>query len=162
MYEGALRDTILSSKWSRSTVCLESLAALFCETQHADLSDHSFDLIIPIPQSWNRRLVRHFNPADVVAARLGRSLNVPLERHVLRRSRMTRLQKRVSVSQRFENQRNSFRLRDRHIIKDQRVLIVDDVLTTGATCSEAARLLKQNGASTCHVAVLARVLDHSA
>ena len=66
------------------------------------------------------------------------------------------------VSHRFENQEDAFGLKDPHVVKGERLLLIDDVLTTGATCSSAARLLKKAGAKSCHVAVLGRVLDHSA
>jgi predicted amidophosphoribosyltransferase len=66
------------------------------------------------------------------------------------------------VNERFGNQQDAFGLKDPHVVDGERILLVDDVLTTGATCSEATRLLKQAGATSCHVAVLGRVLDHSA
>ena len=66
------------------------------------------------------------------------------------------------MTQRFENQKRSYSIRDAAVIRGERILIVDDVLTTGATCSEVAAVLLQAGAVECHVAVIARVLDHSA
>jgi predicted amidophosphoribosyltransferase len=66
------------------------------------------------------------------------------------------------VTQRFDNQKQSYAIQDAAVIRGERILIVDDVLTTGATCSEVAGVLLKAGAAECHVAVIARVLDHSA
>ena len=87
---------------------------------------------------------------------------MPCDYHILSRRRNTRPQKRVPVEQRFQNQREAFRVRSGHVLEGKTVLIVDDVMTTGATCSEAARVLREHGAAECHVAILARVLDNSA
>ena len=162
MYDDALKQALLSAKWSFSAVRMQSLGALLAHERLAELKEQQCDRIVPIPQHWRQRLVRHFNPAWIIAAELSQRLNIPCDVHLLKRSRRARPQKRVSVGQRFENQSQAFGIRDAHVVRGQRLLIVDDVLTTGATCSEAARLLKQSGAKSCHVAVLARVLDHSA
>ncbi|MEZ6060244.1 MAG: phosphoribosyltransferase family protein [Planctomycetaceae bacterium] len=162
MYEAALRKAILHAKWSFSTVGVRTLAGLLADARRDEFSTLKMDLILPIPQSWQGRLLRHFNPAHSIADELGRTLRVPADRHVLRRRRNPRPQKRVPVLQRFENQHGSFRVQNDNHLRGATVLLVDDVLTTGATCSEATRVLKQHGAKQVHVAVLARVLDHSA
>lgn len=162
MYEGSLRRAILGAKWSFSAVRMRSLARLFADCRRDDLLSLNIDHILPIPQHWRQRMVRHFNPAWIIAEELSNLLAIPCDPHLLRRQRRTRPQKRVAVSQRFENQADSFSLRDSHLVRGKRLLLVDDVLTTGATCSQAARLLKSEGATECHVSVLGRVLDHSA
>jgi ComF family protein len=162
MYSDHLRQALLSAKWSFSSVQIQSLArllALQCEPQLRLLQ---IDRIVPIPQHWRQRLFRHFNPAWLIAEELATVLQVPCDIHILQKKRRTRPQKRVSVTQRFDNQKQSCLVRDAHVIQNQRILIVDDVLTTGATCSEAAKVLLQAGAAECHAAVIARVLDHSA
>ena len=161
MYEEALKRAVLSAKWSFSAVRIRSLGALLARNHLAEFRDMGIDRVIPIPQYWRQRAIRHFNPAWIISAEIAAQLGIPCDAHLLRRARRTRPQKRVAVSQRFDNQADAFGLKDAHIIKGERLLIVDDVLTTGATCSEAARLLKRFGAKSCHVAVLARVLDHS-
>lgn len=162
MYSGHLRHALLAAKWSFSSVQIQSLARLLALHTSQQLGAVRVDRIIPIPQHWRQRLWRHFNPAWLTAQQLSDSLGVPCDIHILRKSRRTRPQKRVSVGQRFENQKQSFVVRDAEVIRGQRLLIVDDVLTTGATCSEAAAALLKAGAAECHVAVIARVLDHSA
>ncbi len=162
MYEGPLRKAILSAKWSFSAVRMRALAKLLASHCLLELQECKIDCVIPVPQHWQKRAVRHFNPAWIIAEEVSAALGVPCNPHVLRRQRTTRLQKRVAVSQRFQNQADSFQIANSKIIEGRRVLLIDDVLTTGATCSEAASVLKQFGAATCHVAVLGRVLDHSA
>lgn len=162
MYDGSLRKALLAAKWSFSAVRMRSLGALLATGRSAELNDKSIDRIVPIPQHWRQRLVRNFNPAWIIAHELASRLNIECDVHLLRRVSRTRPQKRVSVKQRFENQSDTLAVAYPHAVQGERILIVDDVLTTGATCSEAAKVLKAAGAKSCTVAVLARVLDHSA
>lgn len=162
MYDDEMRKAVLSAKWSHSAVMIDALGNLLATSRRSQLLAANPDIILPVPQSMTSRFTRHFNSAAQVAIQLSRFLNVRSDAQILKRSRHSRPQKRVAVHQRFENQAGSFGLRDAHLLTGKRVLLVDDVLTTGATCSEAARLLKSSGASVCHVAVVARVLDASA
>ena len=162
MYEESLRKALLAAKWSFSAVRMRSLGALLATRRSAELNDKPFDRIVPIPQHWRQRLVRNFNPAWIIASELASRLHIDCDVHLLKRISRTRPQKRVSVNQRFENQGGTLAVAYPPAIKGQHILIVDDVLTTGATCSEAAKVLKAAGAKSCTVAVLARVLDHSA
>jgi ComF family protein len=162
MYDGTLRQALLAAKWSFSAVRMRSLGSLLSITRAAELNDQAFDRIVPIPQHWRQRMVRNFNPAWVIAGELASRLNVDCDVHLLKRTSRTRPQKRVSVTQRFENQHGALAVTNASSVQGQRILIVDDVLTTGATCSEAAKVFKTAGAKYCGVAVLARVLDHSA
>lgn len=161
MYSGALRRALLAAKWSFSAVRIRSLGTLLAGARIAQLRETPIDRVIPIPQHWRQRLVRNFNPATVIAEELARQLRTVCDVHSLRRTSRTRPQKRVSVTQRLRNQAGALAVTHSASVEGQRILIVDDVLTTGATCSEAAKVLKAAGARSCTVAVLARVLDHS-
>lgn len=162
MYDETIRDAILSAKYSTSTVGLEGLSRLLVQERRQQLLAFEADLVVPVPHHWRARLTRHFNSAAVIAEVLAPAINVPLYSRTLYRCRLTRLQKRVDLKHRFANQNGAFGLRNARLLKGKRVLLVDDVLTTGATCSEAAKLLKSVGVKACHVAVIARVLDPSA
>ena len=161
MYDKSLRKALLAAKWSFSAVRMRSLGALLATRRLKELNAASFDRIVPIPQHWRQRLVRNFNPASIIAHELASRLNIGCDVHLLRRTAQTRPQKRVSAKQRFENQSGTLAVSHAPTVHGQRILIVDDVLTTGATCSEASKVLKVAGAKSCTVAVLARVLDHS-
>lgn len=159
MYDKTMRRAILSSKWSHSSVGLRSLAKVLAAEKRDALKQLNVDMLIPIPQAWTSRLTRAFNSATLIAEAISHSADARIERHVLFRKGKVRPQKRVPVQHRFANQQGSFRLKESHVIRGKKILLVDDVLTTGATCTEAAGVLKKAGATQVHTAVIARVLD---
>ena len=109
-----------------------------------------------MPMHWTRRLQRGINSPEILAGCLARHLGIPLRRRLLVRCRRTFLQTEMSPPQRFRNVRAAFRVHKSPCLQGARVLLVDDILTTGATCSEAAKTLKKAGAAAVVVAVLAR------
>ena len=114
------------------------------------------DLVVPIPMYWGRRLGRGKNSPEALANCLAKSLKVPMRAAILVRRRNTLPQASLTPSRRFQNVRGAFQVRRPDAVTGARVLLVDDVLTTGATCSEAAKMLKQAGAAMVAVAVVAR------
>lgn len=174
MYDGALRKAILASKWSWSSTLLDALTTVLIEQQSQHWKELNIEAVVAVPQGTKRRLTAHFHAAEIIANRIARSLNAmvrtiqPEQQQLtflgrctdgLQRIRQPRPQKRVALSERFRNQRDSMTVRNKALFNGRNVLIVDDVLTTGATCSEAARALTVAGAKSCHVTVLGRVLS---
>jgi predicted amidophosphoribosyltransferase len=104
---------------------------------------------------WTRRLRRGTNSPEALAQTLGRQLGVPV-RGLLRRRRNTLPQAPLPPRERFRNVRGAFALRKSGALDGIRILVVDDILTTGATCSEAAGVLKAAGAAWVGVVVVAR------
>jgi len=114
------------------------------------------DLLTSVPLHWRRRLRRGFDQAGLLAQRLSRFLQIPLSDRNLRRIRATASQTGLSESKRRENVRGAFRVRRPDEVEGKRVLLVDDVMTTGATASECARTLLSAGAKDVSVLVVAR------
>ncbi|MCM8770588.1 MAG: ComF family protein [Candidatus Omnitrophica bacterium] len=114
-----------------------------------------FDMFIPIPLHKNRLREREFNQAQILAEHLSKEFKLELSSDNLWRVRQTATQTDLSEEKRLLNVKNSFALRDASKIKDKMIILVDDVLTTGATCSEASRVLKDNGARTVFVLTVA-------
>lgn len=120
------------------------------------------ELLVPIPHHWRSRWGRH-NTAEVLADVIGRMLSIPVSRDVLVRSRKTASQKRTeSLEARRKNQKGSFVVADPDAIAGRSVMLVDDVLTSGATANEAGRTLRKHGAKIVGIAIIARVLAQSA
>ena len=155
-YHGGLRPAVLKMKHRQGETLAAELAELMLRRRRADLEAFQPDLVAPVPMHWWRRLGRGFNSPDVLAQALARALRVPFSPGLLVRRRNTVPQMRLAPKTRFQNLRGALRLRADEALAGRRVLLVDDILTTGATGSEAARVLKQAGAAWVGVAVLAR------
>lgn len=156
-YQGALRELVLKTKRLSEEALSLAVGRLLAERLGEKLANFHADAVLPIPMHWAKRLFRGVNSPELLAGCLARKLGVPVVRTLVR-CRYTGPQKDLLPRERFRNVRGAFRLRrsDRQRWRDARLLLVDDILTTGATCSEAARLLKQAGAAAVAVAVVAR------
>jgi ComF family protein len=119
------------------------------------LRDRTFDVIVPVPLHPARERERGFNQAALLAELLSDAIAVP-SRPVLERTRYTTTQTAYDRAERMENLHGAFRLRKKQDVRDLRVLLIDDVLTTGSTLSECARVLKGAGAASVHAATAAR------
>ncbi len=151
-YQGRLRELIHLFKYGR----VRTLAGPFGEWLALAIPrDQRFDRIVPVPLHWRRRWQRGFNQsallAQAVARRFGQRA-VPL----LRRVRATAAQAGLSNSGRRANVNGAFRVRRNADLTGQRVLLVDDVMTTGATAAACAAALKQAGARYVALLTLAR------
>lgn len=112
--------------------------------------------IVSVPTHWRRRITRSFHAADALAALVSKRLDLP-HLPLLRRLRAGPRQVGLSVTRRAENVRGAFALRPGVALKDARLLLIDDVRTTGATLEECARVLRREGASEVYSAVICRV-----
>jgi ComF family protein len=157
-YDGALRDAVLKTKRSLQEPMVLALGQLLLRRRERQLSDFRPDLVVPIPMHWIRRFRRGVNSPELLAGCLGRRLQSAVAERLLVRTRNTLPQKDLMPQDRFRNVRGAFRVRrgQRRRLQDSRVLLVDDILTSGATCSEAAAVLRRAGASAVAAAVLAR------
>jgi len=115
------------------------------------------DVIVPVPLHWRRRHQRGFNQALWLARPLADHLKARLLRRALVRTRHTAQQAKLPQSQRWKNVRGAFAVKRPASVKGRHVLLVDDVMTTGATVSECARVLKQAGVTRVSVLTLTRV-----
>jgi len=116
------------------------------------------DLIVPVPLHRFRLLARRYNQAALLANALGKQTGIAVAPDVLTRTRRTESQGHMNREQRRKNVRGAFVVRQPARVAGKRVVLVDDVLTTGATLGECARVLKAAGAHSVDVLTLGRVV----
>jgi ComF family protein len=155
-YTGRLQDAILRMKHSTGEAVAEMLARTFAEVAVTELRSRGIEIVVPVPLHWWRSWTRGFNQAATIAEEVGSKLGVEWQPGALRRVKATPQHAQPSATARWENIRGAFAAAPRARIAGRIVLLVDDVMTTGATMAEAARILKGGGAKRVHVAVLAR------
>jgi competence protein ComFC len=153
---GVVRRVIHDFKYNRQIHLRHVVAQWLADAlDDVRLRGRRFDRLVPVPLHPTRRRERGFNQADLLAELLSRRTSIPLQ-PVLQRIRYTKTQTAFDRAERMENLRNAFRLRKNATVQGYRVLLIDDVLTTGSTLSECARVLKVAGAVSVHAATAAR------
>jgi ComF family protein len=151
-YEGSLRKLIQLFKYDR----VRPLAAHFGKLMAIALPrEQRFDLVVPMPLHWRRRWSRGYNQAALLAREISTRWNTPV-RSVVRRSRATKPQAGLTNSKRRANVAGAFKMKPGVRLDGMRVLLVDDVLTTGTTASACARVLKRAGARQVTLLAVAR------
>ena len=155
-YRGDLRELCLLLKHERNAWLALWLSELFVEARRDVFGTLPANtLVVPVPLHWWRQWERGYNQAEALAEGVARQLKLPVRR-VLKRVVGTPKLADLGVTARGDVMRGAFRARRRSKIIGRTVLLVDDVLTTGATCGAAARALKQAGAVRIVVAIIAR------
>jgi ComF family protein len=155
LYGGALRDAIHRYKYDRQWTLARPLGRLLCDVL-PDLDPRSFDLVIPVPLHPRRLAERGFDQAVPLARAVARCHRIRLSPRALLRTRPTAPQALLDGGARRRNVHDAFLVARPREINGLRVLLVDDVLTTGATASACARALLRAGAASVGVLTLAR------
>jgi ComF family protein len=157
-YDDESRDLILGFKHADRTELAPSLARWMARSG-AELIGEC-DLIVPVPLHWTRLAMRRFNQAGLLAQAIGRLTDRPVEAQALTRRRATRSQGHLGRLARRRNVQGAMAVTARCTphVADRRILLVDDVITTGATVETAAKALISAGAAAVDVLALAKVI----
>jgi len=157
-YEGASRDLIHAFKYRNKTHLRRPLALLTTEILSEFIRSRRPDLIMPVPLHRKKLSSRGFNQAVLLGEILSQRLKIPLDRRNLQRIRWTEPQVNLAAHDRRTNVRGAFAIRESALLNGCRVLLVDDVLTTGSTAEECGRVLKAAGVDDVTVITVARAL----
>ncbi len=157
-YEGGLQPAILRAKQSINVAIAIHLGRLLAEVRYEELARLGADAVIAAPAFWTRQGKHGHKSADVLAMEVAHRLRLPIAEHLVVRTRATRPQAELTPPQRRNNVRNAFAVRPHRDLPGAKILLVDDVLTTGSTANEVAKALLKAGAESVDVAVLARTV----
>ena len=156
LYEGVAKELIHQFKYKGKDHLGKPLSKIMIEfIQEYELPIEYLDLIIPMPLHQTRLREREFNQAEILSRQIASEFKKELLTGALERHRLTKSQTELPTDKRFANVKDSFSVIKDSGLKNKNVLLVDDVLTTGATSSEAAASLKVAGANIVFVLTLA-------
>ncbi|RMH44971.1 MAG: ComF family protein [Deltaproteobacteria bacterium] len=157
-FGGELARAIRRFKFAGRPDLARALAPLYVPAWALAAARERIDVAVPVPLHWRRQARRGYNQAHLLAGEAARVARLPVDAVALRRVRATAPQAGLSAGERAGNVDRAFAVPDRHRrrIAGRRVLLVDDVVTTGATARAAARALVAAGAEGVVVACLAR------
>ena len=114
---------------------------------------------MPVPLHWRRFFIRQYNQSAELAKLLSKNTQIPCELNILQRHRSTASQGHKNRQERYDNLRQAFRVNDSaQQLLGKRILLIDDVLTSGATVSACTKILKKAGVQEVYVLTIARVV----
>ena len=151
-----VRPAIIAYKYNRLESLSEPLADLLAAVAERHPAARTCDLVVPVPIHYARQTQRGFNQSEPLAKAIGTRLNIPVDTVSFRRARATRPQARIrDISVRTKNVSQAFSVQQPEKIEGKRILLVDDIITTGATVAACADVLKSAGAASVVTAALA-------
>ena len=162
-YGSVIRDVIAAMKYHDHRSLAAALGDLAAHRLHerADTiiprARRTNWLLVPVPLHPRRRRERGFNQSELIALSLSRCWNIPVASHALRRVRYTRSQASLAATERASNLHDAFSSSRNNVVTGKSIILVDDVMTTGATARACAAVLHSMKAATVSVLTLARV-----
>lgn len=160
VYDGVLREAIHRFKFKKRKRLAEPLGVLLVKylSFASNLNINEMDAIVPVPLHKKRLKARGFNQVELLANFISRYHDVPVE-HVLERVKETHPQFDLPRQARQQNVAGAFRVREPGAVFNKRLLLLDDIYTTGATITECAKALRIAGAKRIEVLTLSRALE---
>ncbi|MFH1897303.1 MAG: ComF family protein [Candidatus Desantisbacteria bacterium] len=155
-YEGVLKKAIWLFKYEGKTGLQGILGSLMVDCiNHLDWAS-KIDIIVPIPLHKTKLKTRGYNQAGILTVFMGEKLNIPISQNNLKRIKATITQASLKRKERIKNIHNAFFIQQPEKFSGKRILLIDDVFTTGATSNECSRILKKAGVSDIFVLTIAR------
>lgn len=155
-YRGTVRATLHALKYGGATHLRADLTDFLQACVAVYARGVRLDVVTCVPLHARRERERTFNQSALLAGELARRIDLPFDARVLQRARATPTQTHLTSAQRRENVRGAFVTPDPGWVRGRRFLLVDDVMTTGATVGECARVLRRDGAAAVNVVTVAR------
>ncbi|EOC99398.1 ComF family protein [Caldisalinibacter kiritimatiensis] len=154
-YTGITKDAIYKYKYGKKAYMYKALGHLMVQAlQNEDIED--IDLIVPVPLHRSKLVNRGFNQAELLGKYISNYFNIPMDSKNLIRARKTKIQNKLSKKERRKNIKGAFKTKRSKVFEEKKILLIDDIYTTGATVDECSKVLLHAGAEEIVVLVLAR------
>ena len=156
-YDDISKDLILALKFMDKTENAKTLAKWLCMAGY-DIWKEEVDILVPVPLHYKRLIKRRYNQSALLAKELSKLTGIKVDYTSLIKHKATKPQVQFSGHERVKNVRGAFSVKKPENIKGQRVVLIDDVMTTGSTLKECALALKKAGAKSVDTLTVARVI----
>ena len=150
-----LQNIIHSMKYNSRFLSGKFLGSLIAERLESKIKKWNIDLIIPVPLHHLKKADRGFNQSYYIAKGIGKILNIPVNQHIIKRIKFTQSQTTMNIKERELNVAGAFKVKNSKILNEKNILLVDDVITTGATTKACAKGMKIAGADNIYAVSIA-------
>ena len=155
-YTGEIRDTILKYKFNEKSYIYRTFLEFIKNSENICAQIKKYDIIIPVPISKKRLNTRGYNQSSLIAKNLAQELNIEYSEKILIKIKDNKPQSEMKQDTRKNNVSGVYKVINKEKINNKKVLVVDDIFTTGSTADECAKVLKKNNAESVGVFTLAK------
>ncbi|MCL2383885.1 MAG: ComF family protein [Oscillospiraceae bacterium] len=155
-YEDIIRKKIIEYKFGGKSYLYKTFAKSILNNKKIYSIFEKYDIIIPVPVHKKRRAGRGYDQSELVAKEIAKVISITLESNVLIKAKNTDVQSLLTRKQRKENIKDAFEVRYKERIQGKKIVLLDDVYTTGATINECKKILKESGAIQVLVITIAK------
>ena len=156
-YEGEIRNKILSYKFKDKPYLYKMFSEFFVKNEKICGFLKKYDIIIPVPMTRKKLAQRGYNQSELIAKEISKNIKTLIyEKNILIKVKNTALQSSLNRKKRLENVKNVYKVQNEQKIKEKNILLFDDIYTTGATCKECIKNLKESGAKEICILTIAK------
>lgn len=151
-----VRKLILKYKFNNQAFLSNMFSQIILKNKKLCRNLKFYDIIIPVPMYKIKKQKRGYNQTELITKKIAKNLELQEDSKVLLKIKNTKTQSKLNEKQRYENIKNVFYINNNEKIQNKKVILFDDIITTGATINECAKILKQNGAKKVTVLAIAK------
>ncbi len=143
MYQGIIRKLILNYKFQDKTYLYKTFVKFLLKNKKIVENIKTYDIIIPVPLSTKRQKQRGYNQSLLIAKEIGKTLKIKVEKNILIKTKNILPQSTLNKEQRITNVQGTYKMQNANKIANKKILIIDDIYTTGSTVNECSKILSQ-------------------
>lgn len=155
-YNEMIRQRLIEYKFQDKSYMYKTFAKIILKNKKVCGFLEKYDIIIPVPIHKKRRLKRGYNQTELIAKEICKNISLELKTDVLIKQKNIKAQSELNKNERKQNIKNAFEIKNINEIIDKKILLFDDIYTTGSTVNECSKILKKAGAKQIGVVTIAK------
>ena len=155
-YENIVRNKIIAYKFGEKSYLYKTFAKIIIKNKKIYGFMKLYDIIIPVPMYKNKEAVRGYNQSMLVAREIAKATDLEFHKKILIKIKDTQVQSTLNKYSRINNIKNAFEIKNKEAVRNKKIVLLDDIYTTGSTVNECSRVLKQVGAKEILVITIAK------
>ena len=156
VYKDEIRNLILDYKFNDKSYLYKIFSEIIVKNKKIFGILEKYDIIIPVPIHKKRRKQRGYNQTELIAKEISKNIQIKYEKNCLIKYINTEQQSKLNREQRKQNLKNAYKITNKEKIQNRKIILFDDIYTTGSTANECCKILKQNGAQEILVFTIAK------
>ena len=155
-YKGIIRNLLLKYKFSGASYLCYFFANVILNNKKINEIFKLYDIIIPVPMDKNKKLRRGYNQTELIVNIINKNLEINVNTNILKKIKSTKTQSKLNFYERQKNIKNAFLVKNKSLIENKKIILFDDIYTTGATVNEISKILKFAGAKEILILIIAK------